>query len=194
MNKMENTNQPTIPLDQLTLIDGSYYLTETGEFICDKVDEAFTIKDDASLEWVMEKFFNAEADLRSEELRIEALLNAYQARRKKKIARLEWLEARFKPEIEAYAKTKLNGKTKFVDTPFGRIAWRTVKGGLKVTDKVKALETAKLNGWSEAIKITEEFQISKLDEGQRGFLTDHTPEGFEVKPDSEVCSIKVASV
>lgn len=193
MNNME-TNQPTIPLDQLTLIEGSYYLTETGEYVGDKVDEAFSINDDSSLEWVMEKFFNAEADLRSEELRIEALLNAYQARRKKKLARLEWLEARFKPEIEAYAKTKLTGKTKYVDTPFGRIAWRTQKGGLKVTDKEKALEFAKLYGYSGAIKTTEEFQISKLTDEQKDRIASGTYEGFEVTPDKEVCSIKVASV
>jgi phage host-nuclease inhibitor protein Gam len=186
------TNQPTIPLDQLTLIDGSYYLTETGEYVCDKVDDTFTIKDDSSLEWVMEKFFNADADIRAEELRIEALLNAYQARRKKKLARLEWLEARFKPEVEAYAKTKLTGKTKYVDTPFGRIAWRTQKGGLKVTDKVKALELAKRFNWSDAIKVSEEFQISKLTDTQREVAAPF--DGFEVTPDTEVCSIKVASV
>jgi phage host-nuclease inhibitor protein Gam len=191
---MEKTNQPTIPLDQLTLIEGSYYLTETGEYICDKVDDTFTIKDDSSLEWVMEKFFNAEMDIKSADEKMEALNNAYQARRKKKVARLEWLEARFKPEVEAYAKTKLTGKTKYVDTPFGRIAWRTVKGGLKVTDKVTALSFAKLYGYSGTIKITEEFQISKLTDEQSARLIADTPKGFEVTPDAEVCSIKVASV
>jgi phage host-nuclease inhibitor protein Gam len=191
---MENTNQPTIPLDQLTLIDGSYYLTETGEYICDKVDDTFSIKDDSSLEWVMEKFFNAEMDIKSADEKMEALNNAYQARRKKKVARLEWLKSRFSLDIEAYAKTKLDGKTKYIDTPFGRIAWRTQKGGLKVTDKVKATIVTKMMGYDNAIKVTEEFQISKLTDEQREELMANPPIGFEVAQDTEVCSIKVASV
>lgn len=189
---MENTQ--TYAPEELELIDGKYYLIATGEYVCDKVDGGFTIKDDASLEWVMEKFFNAEMDIKSEDEKIEALINAYQARRKKRIARLEWLNARFKAEIEAYAKTKLSGKTKYIDTPFGRISWRIQKGGLRVVDKVKALDFAKGHGWNDAIKVSEEFQISKLTEEQRLFFADYIPEGFELTEDAEVCSIKVASV
>lgn len=191
---MENTQPPTIPLEDLTLFNGSYYLTETGEYVGDALPEAFAIKDDSSLEWVLEKFFNAEAELKAEAEKIEALIRAYEGRKKKKAARLDWLHARFSAEIEAYAKTKLQGKSKFVDTAFGRVAWRTVKGGLKVTDKAEALSFAKFHGWSDTIKVTEEFQISKLTTDQRESLLASPVAGFEIKPDSEVFDIKVASV
>lgn len=180
------------PIAELELIGDSYYVFETGEYVGDKLPEEFTIKDDSSLEWVMEKLFNAEADEKAEADKIAALLKAYEGRRKKKAARTEWLRARFSSEIEAYAKTKLDGKTKYVDTPFGRIAWRTSKGGLTVSDKLKALDFAQLNGFTNAIKVTEEFQISKLDPAQKDLILAKLPEGFEVKPESETCTIKTA--
>lgn len=177
---------------ELELIGDSYYVFETGEYVGDKLPDAFQVKDDSSLEWAMEKLFNAEADEKAEADKIAALLKAYEGRRKKKAARAEWLRLRFSAEIEAYAKTKLDGKTKYVDTPFGRIAWRTSKGGLKVLDSLKALDFAQMNGFTNAIKVTEEFQVSKLDPAQKELILSKLPEGFEVKPDSETCSIKTA--
>jgi len=189
---METTKQ--YEPHELELIGDSYWVIATGEHAYDKLPDQFSVKDDSSLEWVMQKFFDAEHDFKSEEVKIDAIMKAYAQRRGRKLARLNWLKARFTPEIEAYAKTKLTGKSKFVDTPFGRIAWRTQKGGLRVIDKVKALDFAKGHGWNDAIKVEEEFQISKLTEEQRLFFTDYIPEGFELAEDTEVCSIKVASI
>ncbi|MBZ4284057.1 hypothetical protein LAJ55_14720, partial [Streptococcus pneumoniae] len=55
-----------------TLIDGSWYSTETGEYLGEEITE-FTINDDSSLEWVMERIFNAEAAKSAEESKLEAL-------------------------------------------------------------------------------------------------------------------------
>ncbi len=186
--------QPQYEPHELELIGDSYWVIATGEHAYDKLPEQFSVKDDSSLEWVMQKFFDAEHDIKIEDEKIAAILEAYRARRNRKVARLDWLKARFTPEIEAYAKTKLSGKTKYVDTPFGRIAWRIQKGGLRVIDKIKALDFAKQYGYDNAIKVSEEFQISKLTDEQRERLSSDTYDGFEVTPDTEVCSIKVASV
>lgn len=180
------------PVTELELIGESYYLFETGEYVGENLPEAFTIKDDSSLEWVMQKLFDAEADEKAEADKIEALLKAYEARKKRKAAKVAWLRARFSTEIEAYAKTKLDGKTKYVDTPFGRIQWRNVKGGVFVADKQKALEFAKSNGLTNAIKITEEFQVSKLSPEQKAAIETELPEGFEHRADYETFSIKTA--
>lgn len=198
MNEVEK--QPQYEPHELELIGDSYWVIATGEHAYDKLPDQFSVKDDSSLEWVMQKFFDAEHDIKIEDEKIEAIINAYQARRKRKIARLEWLKARFTPEVEAYAKTKLSGKTKFVDTPFGRIAWRIQKGGLRVVDKAIALSVAKVNGWDNAIKTTVEFQVSKLTAEQLDQLQNDchsnpgSDTGFELIEDKEVCSIKVASI
>lgn len=195
---MENTKQ--YEPHELELIGDSYWVIATGEHAYDKLPDQFSVKDDSSLEWVMQKFFDAEHDLKSEEAKIDAIMKTYAQRRGRKLARLNWLKARFTPEIEAYAKTKLSGKTKYIDTPFGRIAWRIQKGGLRVVDKAAALSLAKANVWSNAVKVTEEFQISQLTAEQltqiQAYCTKSPKEeiGFELTPDTEVCSIKVASI
>jgi hypothetical protein len=54
-----------------------------------------------------------------------------------------------------------------------------------------ALATAHKLGMMEAIKVTEEFQISRLTDEQRDAIATTLPEGFEVIPDKETMSIKV---
>ena len=173
-----------------TLIDGSWYDTETGEFLGVE-HQAFTINDDPSLEWVMERIFNAESAKSAEEAKLEALRANCERNIKRLGARVEGLRARFLPEVENYAKTKLDGKSKTVSNPFGSVSFRIKKGGLRVVDKLLALELAKEAGWDNAIKITEEFQISKLDDDQRESLIGSRPEvsGFIIEPDKETCSL-----
>ncbi len=105
---------------------------------------------------------------------------------------LAYLKALYEPHIQEYAKQRLEGqKTKTLTTPYGQISFRTVKGGLKVTDATLALDYAQLNGFTNAIKLSATFQISKLDPAQRELLEAKVPEGFEVVPDKEFMSIKV---
>ena len=149
-----------------TLIDGSWYDSETGEYLHEDIQE-FSVNDDSSLEWVMERIFNAEASKNAEQAKLEALIANCERKINRASSKAKWLRDRFSAEVEAYAKTKLDGKSKFVDTPYGRISFRTKKGGLRVADKDTAMEVAKLLGWNNAIKTTEEFQISKLTDDQR---------------------------
>ncbi len=66
-----------------------------------------------------------------------------------------------------------------------------MKGGLKVTDATQALEYAQSVGFTNAIKLSATFQISKLDPAQQELLEAKVPEGFELVPDKETMSIKV---
>jgi len=177
---------------ELELIGDSYYDFETGEYVGDKLPDEFHVTDESSFEWVMEKIFNAEAELLAEAEKIKALLANYERKKNRAQAKIDWFKARFSPEVEQYAKSKLDGKAKFVECPFGRVSFRTKKGGLRVSDKDLALGLAKLSGWTDAIKVTEEFQISKLTEAQKEVLTAKPlPEGcgFVIEPDSETCTI-----
>ena len=175
------------PLSELELIGDSYWHFETGEYVGDKLPDEFSVKDESSFEWVMEKMFNAEADLLAEAEKIKALLANYERKKNRAQSKLDWFKARFSPEVEAYAKTKLDGKSKFVDCPFGRVAFRTKKGGLRVSDKDGALEVAQSLHWTNAIKVTEEFQISKLTDEQKE--RDENYPAFVIEPDTEQMSI-----
>lgn len=180
------------PLTDLELIGDSYYLFETGEFIGEKLPDAFTVKDDDSLNLVLEKLFNAESDLVNEEGKIKAILEGYERRKKRMQSRRDWLMARFYPEVEAYTRPQITDKKRTVNTPFADCSFRVKKGGLRVADKSLALALAKQEGWINSIKTTEEFQISLLTEDQKeslfGGMTDNS--GFTIEPDSETFTIK----
>jgi hypothetical protein len=73
------------------------------------------------------------------------------------------------------------------------VAFRLVKGGLKVVDKALALETAIGLGMVNAIKTTQEFQISRLTDEQLDALYCSLPQGFDVVPDRETMRIIVVN-
>jgi hypothetical protein len=178
------------PAAELELIGDSYYLYETGEYVGDKLPEQFSVNSDSALEWVMEKIFNAEAELLAEAEKVKTILANYERKKARASAKADWFRSRFLPEVEQYAKTKLDGKSKSVDTPFGRISFRTKKGGLRVADKEEALWFAKTEGYTNAIKTTESFLISELTDAQKAVVVQRIPSGFVIEPDSEVCDIK----
>jgi len=62
------------PAAELELIGDSYYLYETGEYVGDKLPEQFSVNSDSALEWVMEKIFNAEAELLAEAEKVKTIL------------------------------------------------------------------------------------------------------------------------
>jgi len=189
------------------LIEGSYYTLEDGEFAGFAVPETFSVKDQESCDWVLRKFLDIESQINAVELSAEvlaakAILANAESMRKGMYTKYRWLEMRFQNELVEYAKKQLEGKKeRTFKTVLGSIALRTKKGGLRVLDKAKALEVAKLAKWTDAIKTTEEFQISGLaaeekESIQKGLLSAAWPEddemykAFVVEPDSETVAIK----
>ena len=147
-----------------------------------------------ALEVVLERMADVESQLVALKTKHEAIIENCRKLEVKKASYLAYLKSVYSNPIEAYAKSRLEGqKTKTLTTPYGQVSFRTVKGGLKVSDKGLALATAHKLGMVEAIKVTEEFQISKLTDEQRDAIATTLPEGFEMVPDRETMSIKVVN-
>ena len=173
------------------IIDNLVIDADSGEVLGNAITEG-VIDSHSSLEAVLEKIGEVEARLAAQQLRHQAILENCRKLEVKTASYLAYLKGIYNAPIEAYAKTRLEGqKTRTLTTPYGSVSFRTVKGGLKVTDKGMALATAHKLGMMEAIKVTEEFQISRLTDEQRDAIATTLPEGFEMVPDKETMSIKV---
>jgi len=173
------------------IIDNLVVDADSGEVLGNAITEG-VIDSHSSLEAVLEKIGEVEARLYAQQLRHQAILENCRKLEVKTASYLAYLKGIYNAPIEAYAKTRLEGqKTRTLTTPYGSVSFRTVKGGLKVTDKGMALATAHKLGMMEAIKVTEEFQISRLTDEQRDAIVTTLPEGFEMVPDKETMSIKV---
>jgi hypothetical protein len=178
-------------MSQYNIIDNLVVDTETGEVLGNAITEG-VIDSHSSLEAVLEKIGEVEARLAAQQLRHQAILENCRKLEVKTASYLAYLKGIYNAPIEAYAKTRLEGqKSKTLTTPYGSVSFRTVKGGLKVVDPNLALDYAQLNGFTNAIKVSESFQISKLDPAQRELIESKLPEGFEMVADKETMSIKV---
>lgn len=169
------------------IIDGVQYKVDpdTGELT---PDEPFFIDTDEKADWLLEKIVNAQADKARALTKLNALRANLEADIKAAERRERSLLSYFGPQLAEHAKKKLDGKTKTVRFTWGSVAFRTVKGGLRVVDADKALLWAKSNGHSNAVKVTESFQVSLLSDAQRECAA--KSDAFEVKPDTEVFDIK----
>jgi hypothetical protein len=150
--------------------EGKWYDASTGEEVALVIEEGFRVKDEASANWVLSKYLDAEARILAvlgdpEVIRAKAILANAAALEKKARNSLAWLEARFKPELAEFAKTQLQGKkTKTWSTVLGGVSFRTVPGGLKVADEQKAIHWAETESKSlrSMVKVEKSFLISAL--------------------------------
>ena len=188
MNQLELTTEIT------AIIDGLIINLETGEVIGQEQPE-FRVTDEASAEWVLERIMNAEADAARDRLKLKAVAERLEAAIKASEKRAEWFRGRYGSELEEFARVRLEGaKTKTLKLTWGSISFRSVKGGLRVSDPEAALKWAKQYA-PESVKVSESFQITKLPDKWREDLLVSSPEdlaerGFAVAADSEAVSIK----
>ena len=165
--------------------------TDTGEVLGEVVVDG-AIASQETLEIVLERIARVETELVGLQARHSAIIENCKRIEKQKSDYLAYLKSRYSSPIEEYAKARLEGgKSKTLTTPYGSVSFRVVKGGLKVTDKALALETAIGLGMVNAIKTTQEFQISKLTDEQLDTLYYSLPQGFDFVSDRETMSIKV---
>ena len=201
-NQIEQEAAPVV-------IDGYLIDQETGEVLGHvEVKSQFQVTDRKSAEWVLEKILNAESDVLAVEetptvIAARAILSNAEKIKKERQARADWLRTRFEPELGHWAKQALEetgGKSKTIKTLFGSISLRTVKGGVRVLDKEFALELAKKE-YPDAVKVSEEFQISKLTDEQKREIEvglagtiwpsdDTYRRAFDLKPETEAITIK----
>jgi len=178
-------------MDNTYQIVDNFVVDQDGVVLGEVVTEG-AIASQEALEVVLERMADVESQLVALKTKHEAIIENCRKLEVKKASYLAYLKSVYSNPIEAYAKSRLEGqKTRTLTTPYGQVSFRTVKGGLKVSDKGLALATAHKLGMVEAIKVTEEFQISKLTDEQRDAIATTLPEGFEMVPDRESMSIKV---
>lgn len=199
---------PTETLQSNTeVIDGFIVDTETGEVLgfVEQPTE-FLVTDEDSCNWVLKKMLKVEADIMSidnsaDVLAADAVLRNATALRRVKEKRLEYLHKRFDAELGEYARGQLQGKKeRTFKTIFGAIALRFVKGGLRVADKTLALRWA-TTAAPDAIKVTEEFQISQLSAAQKEEIVkrlnaeaDPNLAAFKIEPDRETIAVTTGVV
>jgi hypothetical protein len=178
-------------MDNTYQIVDNFVVDQDGVVLGEVVTEG-AIASQEALEVVLERMADVESQLVALKTKHEAIIENCRKLEVKKASYLAYLRGVYSNPIEAYAKSRLEGqKSRTLTTPYGQVSFRTVKGGLKVVDPNLALDYAQLNGFTNAIKVTESFQISKLDPAQRELIESKLPEGFELVPDKETMSIKV---
>jgi hypothetical protein len=178
-------------MDNTYQIVDNFVVDQDGVVLGEVVTEG-AIASQEALEVVLERMADVESQLVALKTKHEAIIENCRKLEVKKASYLAYLRGVYSNPIEAYAKSRLEGqKTKTLTTPYGQVSFRTVKGGLKVVDPNLALDYAQLNGFTNAIKVSESFQISKLDPAQRELIESKLPEGFEMVADRESMSIKV---
>ncbi len=174
-----------------TIIENNVVETATGEILCEAISHD-GITSMTALEAALERIGRTEHALAAMQQHHAYILDNCKRQEKRLQSHVDYLRDLYGSHIEAFAHGRLTGqKSKTLETPFGKVKFRTVRGGVKVADKGLALAVAQKFGWVEAIKITEEFQISKISDAQKLVLIEQQPEGFEVTSDVEKCDIVV---
>ena len=175
-------------MEQYKIVDKLVVDVETGEILGEVQDASGGISNLDSLQAILEKRLRLIKQVQAEEEILSFMIDQQRKILKKKSSYLFYFEMLWLPLVEQFVKRKLEGaKAKSLDTLYGRVQIRTVKGGLKVEDSTLALAEAHRLGYLEAIKVTESFQISKLTAEQKEVLADSP--GFMLTPDREVMSI-----
>lgn len=156
-------------LQNTTVIDGFIIDIETGEVLGHEKQD-FRVTDEKSADWVLEKIMDVQCERARIAIKRKALLENLDSQDKDLQRREDWLQTRFGPDLESFAREQLkDAKTKTWKGTFGRLSFRTAGGGLKVADQDKALSWAK--GFApHTIKVVESFLISQLSADEKDSL------------------------
>ena len=191
--------------------DGDYWAdTRYGDFVAFVVPEGFQVRTLDDFNWVMRRMLAVESQIMAVEqsadvIAAKAIVKNAAAMRDRLYKRYASLENFFGPDLGEFARQQLEGKKeRTFYSPFGSVGLRKKAGGLKILDKDVALSVAKME-YPDAVKVTEEFQISKLTAAQKqeaidglsGSLwaeSDLMRKAFAVEPPSETVTIKTGVV
>jgi hypothetical protein len=185
---------PQIDNQETAVIDGLLVDLATGE-VLGVANEAFSVKDAASAEWVLERIAAAEADA----LRDKALLDSVKERLESKIraseSRAEWLRGRFGEELSEFARAELQGgKSKTLKMTWGSLSFRSKPSALKIVDQEKAVKWAEAYV-PESVKVEKKVLVSQLRGDWVEALSIAPPHelderGFTLEPETETFTIK----
>lgn len=146
--------------------------------------ERFIIDTEDKAVWALDRIMREREAL----ARLDA---QYAAMRAAQVAELERVEARFLLPLEDWARANPPKKGKTIKTLAGNLSFRTVKGGMRVTDKAAALEYARAERPELLrVKMIEELDAEKAK--AHALETGEVVPGLEWVEDREVFDVKPA--
>lgn len=166
---------------------------ETGEVV-DAVVPSFSISDESSAEWLMEKIQEMDAEIAAFKLREEAVVQNLTTKRREVERRRDGLLYKYKGELENFAKSNLPTGKKTWTCPYGSVAFRATKARLSVENPDFAMVWAENNA-PDAIQTERRFMVSKLDKGLVESLMRYNSDtlkaiGFNRIPEGEAVKIE----
>jgi hypothetical protein len=183
-------------------INGDLFDEETGEYAGPARLDVFPteVSDEETYLWVMRKFMEAEAEVKTEELKYNAVLeNVYKTIQSKK-SKVNWLRNRYEALVTQYVWNQLprdsdgNLKRKSTTCPWGTVTFRTTQPRLIIQDEDKVVQWAERN-WPSMLKVTTTPQVSKLSKELVDELmakrTDAEKIGFNVLDGAQVSKVSV---
>lgn len=148
-------------------------------------EDGFVIDTRERVEWALKKIGGWDDEIKRVTLQSAAIIARLEREK-------EQFLGRFQADLELFAKRELEGaKRRSYDTIYGTLALRKVPQSIGVTDKVAALEYAKLHR-PEAVKVTESLDAREFTAWASETMqaTGELIPGVEIKPERESFSIK----
>lgn len=144
------------PEPEYEVVDGWRVSLRDGEVLgLDQPTSTFGVTDRDSADWVLGKIADVEARALAIQARKQAVAENFARQEKQLAGRLAWLERRFGPELEAWAKAQIEGKrSRFVQLDNGRVQFRVATSPAKITDPAAALAFVRDAGFKHRIRTT----------------------------------------
>lgn len=160
---MSETQEKTV----LAVYQDGYLVDEFGEILeIETPRPEFTVDDESSAEWVLEKFADAEAKIIALNAKKESVMARLDASIREQVKRIEGLERRFGPSLIEYSRSVLPKNKKSARFTFGTVKFRDFGARVKINDKETALNWALSlpddDPAKSAIKVEMSVQVSKL--------------------------------
>jgi hypothetical protein len=160
----------------------------TGEVVglVREAEQPFRVDSRGAAEWILEMLLTAESETAALEVRKRVVIDNIESMQRDHERRAIWLRERFGPELEAWARSELEGKKqRTVKTPWGRLSFRRRKARLVVDDESKAIAWA-VDNCAEAVKTTSKFLVSQVPD-------ELMPDGCHVEPERDGFSIETGA-
>jgi hypothetical protein len=171
--------------------DGYVIGIESGEVygLAEQTKE-FAVNSEAAAEWVLEKLSEAEGRVVGLKSELAGIQERFASRIKEQERRAEWLRARFGSELEEFAKSQLDGKSKTWKGAFGSIGFRSTAARVTVADQDRAVAWASVD-CPDAIKETRSVLVSNIPDSVKALMIEKgAPDGFDIVPAGESVTIK----
>lgn len=153
---------PSAAREVMTDTDGWVIDAETGEILGrSDLSDRFEVNSDDAADWALELRSRLEADLLAVDARLRAVQEMLGAIKRERMRRLSWWEWRFRPSLEAYARTKLTKKVRTAMFTWGKVAFRTTAGSHEILDMERAVAWVRM--WApKRVKVVETVGIKDV--------------------------------